>query len=198
MGYAVFRHMIGCTLCKLSATRQNVVVGRGPLTAKILIIGEAPGENEDIQGRPFVGKAGHKLTEMMAAAGIEKTDVYITNIVKCRPPSNRQPTSLEVKRCRGHLELQMQVIQPRVLVTLGNTSLQYFFPHLKITSCHGQMQTTRKGHRVIPIIHPAATFRNPEYEQLIIKDLKKVRRLVLDSRSSSDANLLIGNRRILK
>lgn len=175
-----FRYMVDCRNCRLCESRRRVVVGRGPTKqVTYMFIGEAPGETEDKDGEPFVGRAGEKLDEYADEAGFDLSEAYITNIVKCRPPGNRRPTSHEVKTCQKHLLFQMKKIRPDVLVCLGNTSLQYFFPKARIMSVHGKILTTKKGLKIYPIIHPAAALRNPEYGELIVADLSRLNELDL-------------------
>ncbi len=167
--------MTGCESCPLHKTRSQVVVGRGELVGiRYMFVGEAPGADEDESGLPFVGASGKKLTAFMERAGIDPSAVYISNVVKCRPPDNRTPFHTEVKACSVHLHLQMRVIKPPVIVTVGNTPLQFFLPQKRIMQVHGQVLSARTGQRIFPIIHPAAALRNPEYNALILKDLKKL------------------------
>lgn len=168
-----FRYMATCDQCRLSRSRTQVVIGRGPTKGvDFMFIGEAPGENEDRDGWPFVGKAGLRLSALMDQAGIDESRVYITNIVKCRPPNNRTPSSTEVKACSTHLRLQIKVVQPKLLVLVGNTALQYFFPHLKIMSVHGKRGPEKMGVPTYPIIHPSATLRHEAWTNLLLQDLK--------------------------
>lgn len=170
-----FVYMLNCKDCNLCKSRTQVVVGRGPLKGiRYMFIGEAPGENEDETGMPFVGKAGQLLSELMYQAGLEEKTVYVTNVVKCRPPDNRPPSSNEVKQCSVHLQLQIKTLKPRMLVLIGNTALQYFFPKLKIMGVHGKTLDARLGLPVFPIIHPAASFRREGMVELILQDLKKL------------------------
>lgn len=170
-----FRYMLTCTQCRLSRDRTQVVVGRGPTKGvEFLFIGEAPGEQEDKDGVPFVGQAGQRLSALMDQAGIEESQVYITNIVKCRPPGNRVPSSMEVKSCSAHLLLQVKLIRPKLLVLVGNTTLQYFFPHLKIMSVHGKRGPDKLGVPTYPIIHPSATLHHPAWIDLLLDDLKNL------------------------
>jgi len=147
-----------------------------------MFIGEAPGRDEDEQGRPFVGAAGRKLSELAKRADFDLRQVYVTNVVKCRPidgQRNRAPSGHEIKSCSVHLMLQIKLVKPDVLVCLGNSSLQYFIPKAKILSVHGQILRTRKGLKIFPLIHPAAVLRNPEYADLIVADLQRLNQLDL-------------------
>lgn len=170
-----FEYMKECVFCRLSKTRQKVVVGRGSVhNVRFFFVGEAPGREEDDSGLPFVGSSGRKLMELVDEVGLDKSSMYVTNIVKCRPPKNRPPTSQEIKRCKVHLVLQLRVTQPQIIVTVGNTALQFFCPKLKIMSVHGQFQTTKKGLKIFPLIHPAAALRNRDWLDLIRQDLRKL------------------------
>jgi len=145
-----------CQLCALAERRTQVVWGDGPATARVVFIGEAPGRKEDEGGRPFIGAAGHLLDELLSAAHITRSDVYITNIVKCRPPGNRDPLDEEIVACRGYLNRQLQLLHPKVIVTLGR-----FATHLilqttaPISSLQGRV-FERHGYKVLPLYHPAA------------------------------------------
>ena len=144
-----------CTDCALSKTRNTVVSGEGSYTAEVMFVGEGPGFREDQEGRPFVGPAGKILDELLELVGMDRSEVYITNIVKCRPPNNRDPLPDEVEACNKHLELQLKLINPSVIVTLGRHSLRKFFPQEIISKSHGK---PRKWNNflVYPLYHPAA------------------------------------------
>lgn len=163
----------GCTLCKLHQTANKGVPGEGPADAKILFIGEAPGFNEDRQGRPFVGAAGQFLEELLALAGLRRDDVFITNVVKHRPPNNRDPEADEIAACALYLERQIAAIDPSVIVTLGRFSMAKWFPGEKITRIHGQPK--RVGKRlIVPMMHPAAALHQPQNRQLIEDDFRRL------------------------
>lgn len=149
-----------CTLCELSETRNKVVPGAGNINADILIVGEAPGAEEDGQGIPFIGKAGQLLTKILEAVNIDrKNDVYITNIIKCRPPENRNPTKTEIENCRNYLYFQIETIEPRIIVTLGNPATHFFIDSPKgITSLRGHSFDWR-GKKVFPMYHPSYLLR---------------------------------------
>ncbi|MBI5102357.1 MAG: uracil-DNA glycosylase [Nitrospirae bacterium] len=160
---SALRDKIGdCARCKLSAGRTNIVFGEGNPDARLMFIGEGPGEDEDLQGRPFVGKAGVLLTRLIEKMELRREDVYIANIVKCRPPGNREPAQDETGSCRGFLEQQIEIIRPAVIMTLGNVALQTLMnnPALKISAVRGKLLEF-KGHTVIPTFHPAYLLRNP-------------------------------------
>lgn len=162
---------------ELAAQATNLVMGDGNLDADIVFIGEAPGKNEDIQGLPFVGAAGKFLNEMLTAAGMQRSDVYITNIVKYRPPNNRDPLPEEKKAFWPYLLAQLQIIQPRIVVTLGRHSGAYFIPDLHISADHGKpRKVTYQGSEflVIPLYHPAAALYNGGLRQTLIDDFCRV------------------------
>ncbi len=172
---------LDCTACALSTTRTNVVFGEGAEQAKLLMIGEGPGEVEDATGRPFVGPAGQKLDEVMNSVGLRRQDVYITNIVKCRPPGNRVPTRAEAEACTPYLEAQIALIQPSVIVALGNTPTQWLLPDAPgITQSRGTFFSWRGGILVFPMFHPSYLLRYPSKEKgspkyLTWMDIQKVK-----------------------
>lgn len=157
----------------LATTAKNLVMGEGNVNAEVVFIGEAPGKNEDEQGRPFVGAAGKFLDEMLGHAGLVRGDVYITNIVKYRPPNNRDPEPNEKVEFWPYLLRQLKVIQPKLIVTLGRHSMEYFLPSQKISAIHGQPK--RNGDLVImPLFHPAAALYNGGMRQTLIDDFVKI------------------------
>ncbi len=170
-----------CRACPLWQTRTKPVPGEGPSNAEIMLVGEAPGRNEDLTGRPFVGAAGKFLDELLALAGLSRQDVFIGNVVKCRPPNNRDPLPIEIQACSPWLDMQFQVIQPRFVVTLGRFSLGYFqekfgLPRESISKIHGQpikVDTLVWHGYLVPMYHPAAGLYRGEVKQLIIEDWKK-------------------------
>ncbi len=164
-----------CTKCDLYKERTNTVFGKGPIDADILIIGEAPGREEDIQGTPFVGAAGKKLDEMLSKAGIEISKVFITNVVKCRPPGNRNPSSYEIMKCNPYLIKQIQMIRPKIIVLLGNVALSLISGEISgITKTRGK-KLMYMSYTAIPTFHPAYIVRNPGSEKIVIGDLKQVK-----------------------
>lgn len=157
--------MVRCTRCDLALSRTQVVPGAGPTEAAYLFVGEAPGAKEDQTGRPFVGASGQLLDAMLAVAGIEREEVFIANVVRCRPPANRPPRSREIRACAGWLAEQIRLVRPRLVVTLGRFALQHFIPDGKITRLQGQRQEVEYGEgtvRLLPLLHPSAVLRNPE------------------------------------
>lgn len=165
----------------LAKGATNLVMGDGDLDAQIVFIGEAPGKNEDLQGLPFVGAAGKFLNEMLAAAGLERKDVYITNIVKYRPPGNRDPLPEEKAAFWPYLLKQLQIINPKVVITLGRHSMEYFLPDMKIGEIHGQPKRIQFGdHKIVimPLFHPAAALYNGSLRQTLIDDFLKVPKVI--------------------
>ncbi|HEX2972353.1 MAG TPA: uracil-DNA glycosylase [Tepidisphaeraceae bacterium] len=166
----------GCTRCRLSQRRKHTVFGEGDVDAAICFIGEGPGENEDLTGRPFVGAAGQKLDEMIAAMGLRRDQVFIANVVKCRPPGNRAPAPDEVEACTGYLERQMEIIRPKVIVTLGLPATRYITQSmLSMGRLRGQWHHWH-GIKVMPTYHPAYMLRNYTLEtrKAVWSDLQKV------------------------
>jgi DNA polymerase len=159
-----------CMLCRLAESRKNAVPGEGDADAQIMFIGEAPGRNEDERGRPFVGSAGKLLDEALENAGIKRDEVYITNIVKCRPPNNRVPLQDEVDMCIKYLEEQIRLINPLVICILGRTAYQTLLKGKTITTNRGKL-IKHKGRNYFITIHPAATIYNPSLKPLLMEDI---------------------------
>ncbi|MEW5826848.1 MAG: uracil-DNA glycosylase [Candidatus Bipolaricaulota bacterium] len=170
-----------CTACPLATTRTHTVFGEGTPNARLMFVGEGPGEVEDTTGRPFVGPAGQKLDEVLASVGIQREDVYITNVVKCRPPGNRVPARGEMTACFPYLEAQIALIQPVLVVTLGNTPTQWLLPEAPgITQSRGKFFAWRGGILLFPMFHPSYLLRYPSKEKgspkhLTWLDIQKVR-----------------------
>lgn len=161
----------------LAKTAKNLVMGDGNLDADIVFVGEAPGKNEDEQGKPFVGAAGQFLNEMLASVQLNRQDVYITNIVKYRPPNNRDPLSEEKTVFWPYLLRQLKVIHPKLVVTLGRHSMEYFLPGRRISQIHGQPK--RQGDLVImPLFHPAAALHNSNMRQTLMDDFEKLPKVI--------------------
>jgi uracil-DNA glycosylase len=163
----------GCPLCKLSRSRKNAVPGEGQLSAKIMFIGEAPGRSEDEKGRPFVGAAGRILDELLKKAGIERSEVFITNIVKCRPPNNRVPKEDELTACRPYLDRQIALIKPKVICILGRTAYSSLLGGSSITANRGKI-VERAGQKYFLTFHPAAVIYNKGLLSALEADLKKL------------------------
>ncbi len=168
---ALCSQMLKCERCELCRTRKNVVPGEGSVTSGIMFVGEGPGADEDEQGRPFVGAAGKLLTRILEAAKFKREEVYITNIVKCRPPMNRTPQIEEVLACQCHLEAQLALIRPKVIVCLGNTPLKWFLHGTEgITKMRGRWFDWR-GADLMPMFHPSYLLRNESKAKGSPKDL---------------------------
>ncbi|HEY6147352.1 MAG TPA: uracil-DNA glycosylase [Thermoanaerobaculia bacterium] len=169
------RFLRGCPRCKLSRTRTQIVFGQGNARARLMFIGEAPGREEDEQGQPFVGRAGQLLTKIIEAIGMKREDVYIVNVLKCRPPNNRNPEADEIDACRPFLEEQIRLISPRAIVTLGTFAAQAVLETDEpIGRLRGRWRTMR-GVRVMPTFHPAFLLRSPERKKDVWEDMKLVR-----------------------
>ena len=162
-----------CLKCPLSKSRVKAVPGEGPADARVLLIGEAPGYHENQQGRPFVGPSGQFLEELLAAAGLKRSDVFITNVVKCRPPGNRDPQPDEIDACSEYLGRQTSTIKPRVIVTLGRHSLARFLPGQAISRVHGVPRKVGSV-TVFPMYHPAAALHQPTLRRTLIEDMQKL------------------------
>jgi uracil-DNA glycosylase family 4 len=168
--------VLKCKRCDLHKTRQHVVFGSGSSKAKLMFIGEAPGQEEDIQGLPFVGRAGQLLTKIIEAMGLKREDVYIANILKCRPPNNRAPLPTEILACEENIRRQVEIINPKVICTLGKFASQTLLKtQTSITSLRGKFQAYN-GIKVMPTFHPAYLLRNPDDKKLVWEDMKKVLR----------------------
>ncbi len=162
-----------CRQCPLHETRKKAVPGEGPADAEIMLIGEGPGFHENEQGRPFVGAAGKFLEQLLEQANLSRAEVFIANVVKCRPPGNRDPQPEELAACGAYLDAQMEIINPSVVVTLGRFSMAKFIPDAKISAVHGQMR--KAGERfVIPMFHPAAALHQPQLKPAILGDFAKL------------------------
>jgi uracil-DNA glycosylase family 4 len=175
-----------CTRCELHRTRTNSVPGEGPADARIMFIGEAPGWNEDQQGRPFVGAAGKFLEELLGAAGLKRSDVFITNVVKSRPPGNRDPLPDEIVACAPFLQRQIDTIDPDVIVTLGRFSMAKWFPGERISRIHGQPK--KDGKRlIVPMYHPAAALHQQALTATILEDFGKLPRILAEAEAAREA-----------
>jgi uracil-DNA glycosylase len=163
--------VISCAACELSKSRTNAVPGSGSINAEIVFIGEAPGRTEDIQGMPFVGTAGKILSEALAYAGFTREDVYITNIVKCRPPDNRRPNRQEMDSCNNYLQKELEIIRPKIICILGNTAFGSLLNGNAITKNRGKI-IRRNDKLYFVTIHPAAIIYNPDLRQILKDDLK--------------------------
>jgi DNA polymerase len=169
-----------CTKCILHYSRKQAVPGEGPPAASIMFIGEGPGFHENEQGRPFVGAAGKLLDDLLTGIGMKRADVYITNVVKCRPPGNRDPLPEELETCSDYLERQIQAINPRVIVTLGRYSMGRFLPNAKISEVHGQAMHIR-GRLLVAMYHPAAALHQGSLKPVLARDFALLPELIAKS-----------------
>jgi len=177
-----------CQDCVLAQGRKNPVPGEGPENAEIVFIGEGPGFHEDQQGRPFVGAAGNLLEELLESIGLRREDVYICNVIKCRPPGNRDPSPEEIEACKKFLDRQVEIISPRMIVTLGRFSMERYFPGAKISQIHGQ---PRKIGGIIhyPMYHPAAALHQPKWRQVVKDDMSTIPQLLAQSDGIAEVDL---------
>ncbi len=174
----VKKKALNCTKCALAETRKNVVFGEGSLDARLMLIGEGPGATEDETGRPFVGPAGQLLDKMLKAIGLARNEVYIANIVKCRPPGNADPKPEYAAQCIGYLREQVRFVHPKIIVLLGRIAVQNLLKEQSgIGRIHGKVYE-RKGFIFIPTYHPSALLRNPELKRAAWEDFKIIRRLL--------------------
>jgi len=162
-----------CKRCMLHHSRKNAVPGEGPVNAEMMFIGEGPGFHENEQGRPFVGAAGKFLEELLANINMKREQVFIGNVVKCRPPNNRDPLPEELAACSDYLERQIQAINPRVVVTLGRYSMARYLPNAKISEVHGQAFHV-KGRLIVPMFHPAAALHQPTLKPSVERDFARL------------------------
>ncbi len=175
-----------CKLCDLWKGRTNAVPGAGRVDAEIMFIGEGPGFNEDKQGLPFVGQSGKYLETLLKLIDLKREDVFIGNVVKCRPPENRDPLPIEISTCKSYLDQQIDLINPLLIVTLGRFSMARYFPNSKITQIHGQAKI-EGGRAYYPLFHPAAVLRDPGKQTLMQDDFKRIPEILTQVRQQRDA-----------
>jgi uracil-DNA glycosylase family 4 len=169
-----------CTKCDIARLRCKVVPGEGAENASIMFIGEAPGWHEDQQGRPFVGPAGQFLDKLLASINLKRGQVYIANVIKCRPPDNRDPLPTEIDNCRHWLDKQIELIKPKMIVTLGRYSMARYFPGKSISKIHGTVQK-RDGIIYFAMYHPAAALHQQSLKQAIEDDMQKIPTLLVEA-----------------
>ncbi len=181
----LYKEIALCQQCEIANSRTNVVPGEGAEDADILFIGEAPGWHEDQQGRPFVGPAGKFLDELLASINLKREQVYIANVIKCRPTGNRDPLPVEIRNCRKWLERQIELISPKMVVTLGRYSMAMFFPGKSISKIHG---TAQKQDNVIyyAMYHPAAALHQQSLRQAIETDMLKIPTLLAQAKNITE------------
>ena len=176
----------GCTRCALAAGRTQTVPGEGNVLSDVLLVGEGPGAREDRTGRPFVGQAGLLLSELLGAIGWQREDVFITNVVKCRPPANRDPEPAEIGACAPYLDAQERALEPAVVVTLGRHSLQRYLPGARIGAVHGRLRRSHSGQHVFPMYHPAAALHQASLRETLFRDIRGLPAALLDARRTLD------------
>ncbi len=174
-----------CKKCKLCETATRAVPGEGNINAELVFIGEAPGEKEDLSGRPFVGRAGLLLDRLLEKIGMTRSDVWIGNIVKHRPPQNRDPLPDEIAACSPYLAMQLELIAPRLIVTLGRYAMSYFYPTGKISLDHGNVITLPKF-SLFPVYHPAAALRNPSFSKALVDDFVQIPKILEQVKNSTE------------
>ena len=178
----IFNIVNKCKKCDLHITRKNTVFGEGNLNSSIMFIGEAPGKNEDLSGRPFVGRAGKIFDMLLNSIGLRRNDVYISNVIKCRPPKNRNPLKIEIKMCYEYIDKQIEIIRPKVIVPLGRYAISYIFKKFdlkidNINKIHGKIFFTNSSFgyiKIIPIYHPAAAIYNKKVKNLLVIDFESI------------------------
>lgn len=175
-----------CKACHLYKTRTQTVPGKGNPKSKIMIIGEAPGHNEDLKGIPFIGKSGRILDNLLISIGLDRTKIFITNIVKCRPPKNRNPNLTEISACSSFLDSQINTINPLIIITLGVFSLKKFLPGTPIKNARGSIHQWN-GYNIYPIYHPAAALYNPTLLPKMESDFKNISRLITELENTNNS-----------
>ncbi len=182
----LYQDIADCPRCILARTRSRTVPGTGPSTAEIMFIGEAPGAREDERGLPFVGAAGKFLDDLLGGIGLSRDAVYICNVVKCRPPGNRDPEAEEIAACKPYLDRQIEIVNPKVIVTLGRFSMQRWFPGVAISRIHGSAKQA-DGRTIVPMYHPAAALHRGDLRAVIEADFAKLPALVAGAGGSAVA-----------
>lgn len=182
----VARQVADCERCALHQTRKNSVPGEGPDHAEVMLIGEGPGFYENEQGRPFVGAAGKFLDQLLHQAGLLRKDVFITNVVKCRPPGNRDPLPEELLACGDYLQRQIDAINPLIIVTLGRFSMARYVPNVKISAVHGKPRWV-DGRLIVPMFHPAAALHQPALKSSVLEDFAKLPQWIAKAKSTRPA-----------
>jgi uracil-DNA glycosylase family 4 len=182
----LYQQIALCVKCDIARLRTKVVPGEGAENAEIMFIGEAPGWHEDQQGRPFVGQAGQYLDRLLASIGLDRRQVYIANVIKCRPPDNREPLPTEIQNCQPWLDAQIELIKPRMIVTLGRFSMARYFPGKSISKIHGTAQK-REGVIYYSMYHPAAALHQQSLRMAIEADMLKIPKLLAEASRIEEA-----------
>jgi uracil-DNA glycosylase family 4 len=167
--------IIHCTRCPLHKSRKHAVPGAGPVDAQLMFVGEAPGAQEDEEGLPFVGRSGQLLTDLLSEVGIRRESVFITSVLKSRPPNNRTPTSTEITLCRPYLERQIEVISPQCIVLLGSVAISSLIGPWKMAEAHGKFHVSADRRQYFMTYHPAAALRFPKYRDEMLADFRKLK-----------------------
>ena len=182
------QQVIECTKCELSKTRNNSVAGKGNFKSDVIFVGEAPGKNEDLKGEPFIGIAGKKLSMALESAGITRDEVYITSIVKCRPPNNRVPTTNERETCKDYLKKEIEIIKPKIICILGNTAFGSLLDGKEITKYRGKI--VRKDNQLYFLtVHPAATIYNQKLIDVLKNDIEKLFKLIKELKDNKEIQI---------
>ena len=185
---AIKQNVINCTKCELCKTRTNSVPGKGNFQSDVIFVGEAPGRNEDEKGEPFVGVAGKKLSAALEEAGVSREEIYITNIVKCRPPNNRVPNTVERETCKNYIRQEISIIKPKIICVLGNTAFNSMLGGSEITKFRGKL--VRKDNQLYFLtVHPAATIYNQELITVLNKDIKKLFGIIKELKNNKEIQI---------
>lgn len=171
--FELYTQIRGCQKCVLAKGRTNAVPGEGPENAQVMMIGEAPGFHEDREGRPFVGAAGKLLDELLAGINLKREQIYICNVLKCRPPQNRDPFPEEMDACKAYLDRQIELIQPKVIITISRFAMARWFADQKISAIHGKPKKV-DGRVILPMYHPAAALHQPSLRRVLEEDFQRV------------------------
>ncbi len=182
------QNVIECTKCELSKTRLNSVPGKGNFHSSVIFVGEAPGKNEDQNGEPFIGIAGKKLSAALEEVGVTREEVYITNIVKCRPPKNRVPTTIERNTCQEYLRQEISIIKPKIICILGNTAFNSLLGGSEITKFRGKV-VKKENQLYFLTVHPAATIYNQELIKVLSGDIKKLFELIAELKNNKEIKI---------
>ena len=177
----LYKRIADCLACELARFRSKTVPGSGSKTSKLMLIGEGPGQKEDELGLPFVGRSGQFLEKMLLSIGLSRQDVYITNVVKCRPPNNRDPHSQEINACDNFLQEQIAIVNPTMIATLGRISMSIWFPNEKISQIHGEVKRI-DGRLIMPMYHPAAALRNGSLRKTVQEDFLKIEKILMETK----------------
>ena len=182
------KDVIKCTKCELCKTRTNSVPGKGNFQSEVIFVGEAPGRNEDQRGEPFVGVAGNRLSMALENAGIKRDSIYITNVVKCRPPNNRVPSVLERNTCKEYLQKEISIIKPKIICILGNTAFNSILGGSEITKFRGKI-VRKEGQLYFLTVHPAATIYNQELIETLKQDIVKLFDIIKEIKNNNQINI---------